>query len=146
MKEIWLNIEGYSNYMISNYGRVKSLNYRRTGKEKILSLKKDKKGYYYITLSKDGIGRNYKIHRLVAQAFIPNPNNLPQVNHKDENPSNNCVENLEWCTNEYNLNYGKCQEKRIKSRQKTYRISTDTKKKISQTLKEYYSTRSFPVR
>ena len=146
MKEIWLNIEGYSNYMISNYGRVKSLNYRRTGKEKILSLKKDKKGYYYITLCKNGECKTFKVHRLVAKAFIPNPNNYPQVNHKDENPSNNCVENLEWCTNEYNLNYGKCQEKRIKSRQKTYRISTVTKKKISQSLKEYYSTRSFPVR
>lgn len=90
-------------YAISNYGRVKSLR-----SNKILKLKEDSKGkgYKYITLNYNGVKKGFQIHRLVAKAFIPNPNNLPCVNHKDENPSNNYVENLEWCSYSYNLSYG----------------------------------------
>ena len=66
----------------------------------------DKKHYMEVNLSKNNKVTHYLIHRLVAQAFIPNPNNLPQVNHKDENRENNRVDNLEWCTAEYNTNYG----------------------------------------
>ena len=91
---------------IVNFGNVKSLNYKHTGEEKIMQSCKDKIGYLHIKLFMNGKPKMYKVHRLVAQAFIPNPNNYPQVNHKDENKANNCVSNLEWCTNEYNHNYG----------------------------------------
>jgi len=104
--EIWKDIEGYPNYQVSNMGRVKSLNYRRTGKEKIIKGSKNNSGYLTVTLSKEGKMKSYFIHRLVASAFLDNPNNLQQVNHKDENIKNNCVENLEWCDSSYNVNFG----------------------------------------
>lgn len=104
--EIWKDIEGYPNYMVSNMGRVKSLNYNRTGKEKIMKGGKDNNDYLFIILSKKGKVKKYLVHRLVAQVFIPNPNNFSEVNHKDEDKQNNCVENLEWCSREYNINYG----------------------------------------
>lgn len=72
-------------------------------------------GYVRVTLSKYGVQRHIMVHRLVALAFIPNPTNLPQVNHKDENPQNNTVDNLEWCTGKQNCNYGAHRE-RIKQR------------------------------
>lgn len=90
-------------YSVSNEGRVKS---KRSGK--ILKTHPDSKGkgYKYITLNYDGIKRTYQVHRLVAKLFLPNPCNYPCVNHKDENPNNNDVKNLEWCTYSYNLSYG----------------------------------------
>ena len=107
IKEIWRDIEGYESlYQVSNFGRVKSLNYRHTCKEKLLKAHKDKDGYLRVNLYKEGKKKTYGIHRLVAQAFIPNPDNLPQVNHKDEDKSNNRLDNLEWCSAEYNVNYG----------------------------------------
>lgn len=106
MTEIWKDIEGYENlYRVSNLGRVKSLNYRRTGKEKIIKLGIIK-GYLCAHLCKDGKQKQYLIHRLVATAFILNPNNLLEINHKDEDKTNNRVENLEWCSRHYNINYG----------------------------------------
>lgn len=132
MVEIWKDIEGYEGkYQVSNYGRVKSLNYN---KEKILKIGDNSKGYKIVTLCKDGKSKTYFVHRLVAFAFIPNPNNLPQVNHKDEDPSNNCVNNLEWCSAEYNINYGKHNEKVSKAR-KGYKHSEESKKKISEAKK-----------
>lgn len=111
MKEIWKNIEGYENYMVSNLGRVKSLNYNRTCQERILKPGKNK-GYLQVYLCKDGKIKRFYLHRLVAKVFIPNPENKPFINHRDETRSNNCVENLEWCTAKYNINYGTCIEKR----------------------------------
>ena len=106
MIEIWKDIEGYENlYQVSNLGRVKSLNYNHTGKEKIMKAKKDK-GYLRVQLYKDGKPKFYSVHRLVATSFLPNPNNLSQVNHIDEDKSNNIVDNLEWCSAKYNSNYG----------------------------------------
>lgn len=120
MKEVWKNIKGYEGlYQVSNLGRVKSLVFRNNvcclNKEKILSLNKQKKGYISVILCKNGKPKMFYVHRLVADAFIPNPNNLPQVNHKDENKENNCEDNLEFCTRKYNINYGTCREKIKKS-------------------------------
>ena len=90
-------------YAVSNKGNVLS---KRSNKILKTHLDSKKVGYKYITLNYKGIKKTYQIHRLVASLFISNPNNLPCVNHKDENPSNNNVENLEWCTYSYNLKYG----------------------------------------
>ena len=103
----WKDIPGYEGlYQVSNLGEIKSLNYRNTGKEKIIKPRKNKGGYLRVVLCKNGKQKDFLVHRLVAVAFIPNHNNYNQVNHKDENPSNNNVNNLEWCTSKYNSNYG----------------------------------------
>ena len=102
--EIWKDIKDYEGmYQVSSEGRVKSLKY---GEEKILKNNKNNSGYLSVSLSKDGKRKTYSIHRLVAQAFISNPNNLLEINHIDEDKTNNRVENLEWCTKQYNNNYG----------------------------------------
>lgn len=112
MKEIWKDIKGYEGlYQISNYGRVKSMKryvqgYRKDLRNEMILKAENHNGYKKIILTKDRYRKKFFVHRLVAMAFIPNPNNYPIINHKDENRSNNCVENLEWCTHEYNLNYG----------------------------------------
>ena len=104
MYEIWRDIEGYEGlYQISNKGRVKSL-YK--GSERILRPVIDKHGYMFVYLYNDNVRKYFKLHRLVAQAFISNPNNLNEVNYKDENKLNNCVENLEWMRHIDNCNYG----------------------------------------
>ena len=106
MKEIWRDIKGYERkYMVSNLGRVKSLNYRNTCKEGIMKGRDDGNGYLKVQLCKDGKVKNCRINRLVAMAFIPNPNNLPEVNHKDKIRTNNRVDNSEWCTSQYNIEY-----------------------------------------
>lgn len=106
IKEEWMPVVGYEGlYIVSNTGRVKAINYHREKKEKLLTIY-DCKGYKFVHLYKKGNPRKGQIHRLVAMAFIPNPNNYPIINHKDENPSNNNVENLEWCDYKYNANYG----------------------------------------
>ena len=76
-------------------------------KSKVIKIQKNNKGYYVVNLYKKGKGKTKLIHRLVALAFIPNPNNLPEINHKDENKQNNMMDNLEWCERNYNNNYGK---------------------------------------
>ena len=107
MQEIWRDVEGYEGlYQVSDKRRVKSLNYNRTGKEGILNPRENSRGYLHVILCKDGKHKNYLVHRLAAQAFIPNPENLPEVNHIDENPSNNYLDNLEWCSSKYNCNFG----------------------------------------
>ena len=98
MVEKWVNIENHPSYFISNFGRVFSKKSNKVMKNRVVS----KNGYQQITLDNSQL----LVHRLVAQAFIPNPNNLPCVNHKDENPFNNDFRNLEWCTYKYNSNYG----------------------------------------
>ena len=108
--EIWKDIKGYEGlYQVSNKGRVKSLGNNKAKKEKILSLKPSNDGYIRVCLCKNGKEKPFYVHRLVAEAFLPNPDNLPVVNHKIddfEHRSDNRVENLEWCTVEYNNNYG----------------------------------------
>ena len=108
MEEIWKPI-GYEGYEVSNLGRVKSYKYDKIN-GKIMNPYKNTKGYLQIDLQLDGRKRENRVHlsvhRLVAISFIPNPDNLPQVNHKDEDKTNNCVDNLELCTNDYNAHYG----------------------------------------
>ena len=115
MEEIWKDIEGYTGiYQVSNLGRVRSLDRDVVGKNGVTqhykagfkTQRQDKDGYLRVSLSKRGKSKGFGVHRLVAQAFIPNPDNLPQVNHRDENPSNNKADNLEWCTQSYNNAYG----------------------------------------
>ena len=113
--EIWKDIKGYENYQISNYGRIKSkTRITKVGiknvkealrKDKVLKPQKLTKGYLGVRLYQNTTGKTFKIHRLVANAFIPNPNNLLQVNHIDGNKSNNSADNLEWCTNEENMKH-----------------------------------------
>ena len=106
-KQEWRDIEGYEGkYQVNQIGQVRSLNYRRTGKTKRLKLGTNKDGYNHVRLGKNGKYKCCLVHRLVAQAFIPNPDNLPEVNHKNEVESDNRVENLEWCTRKYNNSYG----------------------------------------
>ena len=105
------DIKGYEGlYAITTEGDVWS--YRN---KKFLKLWTNRDGYLTVSLWKDGKGKNYKVHRLAAMAYIPNPENLPQVNHKDENKENNCLQNLEWCGAKYNTNYGTCITKRSNS-------------------------------
>ena len=102
MREEWKDIKGYEGkYQVSNLGRVYSFY-----KKNCLKPGKCKDGYLIVRLYKNGKGKPFYIHKLVALHFIPNPNNFPQINHRDENKSNNCVSNLEWCTRKYNMNYG----------------------------------------
>ena len=111
MQEEWKEIKGYPNYMVSNKGNVKSLNYRHTGREKMLKLSVNKRGYLDVKLCKNGKHKNFRINRLVAEAFIPNPNDYPCVNHKNEIKDDNRVENLEWCDAKYNNNFGTRKER-----------------------------------
>lgn len=114
MEEIWKDIEGYEGlYQVSNIGRVKSVRKNIILKSQIAS-----NGYERVVLSVNNISKDYSVHRLVATAFISNPNNYPIVNHKDENRTNNCVGNLEWCTQKYNVNYGTGNKRRARSQSK----------------------------
>lgn len=126
--EIWKPVVGYEKfYEVSSLGRVRSLDRiypnGRIRKGELKKLTMDKKGYLIVGLSKNSHRQIFKVHRLVAQAFLPNPNNLPMINHKDENKQNNMIwinedgsidygkSNLEWCTAKYNANYGTSKER-----------------------------------
>lgn len=120
MNEIWKNIVGYEGlYQVSNLGNVKSLNYRRTGKERILKPGNYKEGYLYVILCKNRKLKHFTIHRLVAQAFLENPDHKSDVNHKDENKTNNCVNNLEWMSRKENINFGTHNQRMAKSLSKS---------------------------
>lgn len=102
----WKEINGFNNYLICEDGRIYSKKAKR-----IMSAHLMKNGYVHINLSRDNKKYGFYVHRLVAEAFIPNPNNLPQVNHIDENKENNHKANLEWCTQKYNNNHGTARER-----------------------------------
>ena len=118
MDEVWKPIKSYEDhYLISNFGRVKAIKrkiyvgnfceekFREFQTDRILKLCDRGNGYYVVTLGNATKKKNFYVHRLVAEHFIDNPNNYPVVNHKDFNPKNNRVDNLEWCTYEYNAGY-----------------------------------------
>lgn len=106
MKEVWSVIVSFPMYSISTFGRVKSLYTNKILKPI------NNRGYRFVTLMKDNKRYNCAIHRLVAKAFIANPNRYPVINHKDENKANNIITNLEWCDAKYNVNYGTGIERR----------------------------------
>lgn len=116
--ETWMPIPGYENeYMVSDLGRVRSLDRKvkkwdgvRTVYGKVLK-GSVRCGYPCVGLYKNGTSKYFSVHRLVASVFIPNPHNLPEVNHKDESRDNNAIDNLEWCDRKYNVNYGTCPER-----------------------------------
>lgn len=124
--EIWKNIKGYEGcYQVSNMGRIKSLSRKVwNGKAyfwtsvRVLRPGIDRDGYFLVNLSKNGKAKTEKVHRLVAKAFIPNPENKEAVNHIDEDPSNNKMENLEWATVSENNNHGWHNKRSSKSRSK----------------------------
>ena len=128
MVEKWVNIENHPSYFISNFGRVFSKKSNKVMKNRVVS----KNGYQQITLDNSQL----LVHRLVAQAFIPNPNNLPCVNHKDENPGNNDFRNLEWCTYKYNSNYGTNPSRRSKKMLDRYNNDPDWKSDCIKRLAE----------
>ena len=102
---MWAQIKGASKYFVNEKGEIKSYSFYKKG----IILKQNlgtNKCYNVSIFYDDGSVKSKLVHRLVAEAFIPNPNNLPQVNHKDENRANNSISNLEWCDGKYNSNYG----------------------------------------
>lgn len=135
-KEEWRPVTGYEGYYeVSNLCRVRSI--ERTGTNKYKNGQKcihgiirlteiNKFGREQVVLSKNGKTKKYFVHRLMASAFIPNPNNYPEVNHKDENPCNNSLENLEWCGHLYNCNYGTRNKRISKSLRKQTIIVDDS--------------------
>ena len=133
MKEEWRDIKGYEGrYQVSNLGRIKSLrdnngNYR----ESFPLIFSDKSGYKRVNLYTRSRCKHFLVHRLVAMHFIDNPNNLPQVNHKDENKQNNCVENLEWCTPRYNICYGN-RNKKVSNKLKVYKRTNSHSKHLKE--------------
>ena len=155
IEEIWRPVVGYEGlYEVSNTGRVRSLDkydsMNRFLRGRILRLFTDGLGYLRAQLYSNSKRKSFLVHRLVAQAFIPNPDNLPQVNHRDENPSNDNVDNLEWCDGKYNVNYGtridRIRDIRLKNgtytglskeeyRKKRYQEKKD---KINERRREYY--------
>lgn len=120
-EEIWRDIEGYEGlYEVSNLGRVRSSDsYNSLGRLHLKGrIRKPVvvRGYLRVELCKEGKGKWFYVHRLVAHVFIPNPEGLPEINHRDENKTNNLVDNLEYCDRKYNCNYGTRNERMTKNR------------------------------
>lgn len=110
-KEVWKDIDGYGGlYQVSNFGNVKSMNYRGLGRAGLMTKSINAQGYEVVGIN----GKIVTVHRLVAKAFVDNPKGYPQVNHKDEDKTNNRANNLEWCTQDYNMHYGTAIERRNK--------------------------------
>ena len=140
--EKWKSVVGYEGlYEVSNIGRVKN-----SQTEHVLSPGVSQ-GYYYVALYKDRERKNKQVHRLVAEAFIENPNNYPLINHKDENRKNNVVENIEWCTYLYNNTYNGLSEKRSERQRgrpawnKGKTMSESFRQKVSDGMKRMYKDR-----
>ena len=143
MNEIWKDIPDFEGlYQVSNLGNVKSLigwNKKTKQYEKRKKILLPVNGEYKkVCLSKDKKKKTMSVHRIVANVFIPNPNNLPQVNHKDENKYNNCVDNLEWCTHKYNMNHGTKQDRESIIKTKYHILQYDLDDNL---IKEWFNLR-----
>jgi len=126
--EGFIEIPNIPNHYINKNGEIYSSHYHKILKQTISD-----RGYSVIRISLNAIKKTYRVHRLVAETFIPNPNNYKEINHKDENKKNNCVENLEWCDRKYNVNYGNTIKKiiysqKIKGKRNTIWIDFHNKK------------------
>lgn len=111
--EVWKDVVGYDGlYQVSNMGRVKNIETQQVLKHFICN------GYPRVGLSKENKHKNFYVHRLMAQAFLKNPNSHPQINHKDEVKTNNYIDNIEWCSQKYNLNYGTARQRMVYARSK----------------------------
>lgn len=148
-QEYWKDVVGYEGlYQVSNLGRVRSCDRIRkdgallTGV--ILKQAENKLGYKQVNLCKNGHPRLTPVHRIVAMAFLPNPNEWPEVNHLDENPRNNVCENLEWCTHRYNMNYGTAIARRGQKVSGTFLNRKDLSKEVQQLSLDGRFIRSFP--
>lgn len=136
-KPIIINDIDYTGlYEVSNFGRVRSLRGNH-GESRIKLLKTTGTSYLRVALYKDGKSIKYLVHRLVATMFIPNFDMLPEVNHKDENPLNNNVDNLEWCRHKYNINYGTHNSKLSNSR-KGIKFSNKHRERLSESHLNYH--------
>lgn len=139
MTEIWKSVVGYEGiYEVSNLGNVRNVNWRGLGYRN-LALARDKDGYLMVTLCNNGIQRVARVHRMVANAFIENPYNKPQVNHKDENKTNNKIDNLEWVNSFENNNHGTRNARISKSKLNTNCKSVLQLEKNGELLKEWVS-------
>ena len=137
--EIWKPVIGWETlYEVSNMGNVRSLHYKQPY---LMNPVIDAKGYKRVSFTKRNSKKYVRcgVHRLVAQAFIPNPDNLPEINHKDEDKLNNRVDNLEWCTHMYNNNYG-TRNKRVSESRKGMKFSDEHKKNLSISHKKFFAT------
>lgn len=131
--EEWKDIKGYDGlYQVSNLGRVKSLGNDKSRKEKILKAETTKGGYLRVNLYKKMKGKHMLIHRMVADAFIPNPENKPYIDHIDGNPFNNSIDNLRWCTHKENMN-NPIAKQRIGEFMKGHSVSQELREKIRDT-------------
>lgn len=150
-EEVWKDIIGYEGlYQVNNYGYIKKLSYEyvdshgtgrhRVFPEKFVTIQLSKNGYCVVDLYKNCERKRYYVHRLVAEAFIPNTKNLPCINHKDEIKTNNNVTNLEWCDWSYNNSYGTNRVRMVETRRKnnTYNVSNETRKKLSANNSRYW--------
>ena len=141
MEEEWRDIPNFEGrYQVSNYGNVRSLLNSHGGKlaePLIRKLSITQKGYYYLSVSNGDKHYALRVHKAVALAFIPNPNNLPCINHKDENKLNNRVDNLEWCTHKYNSNYG-TNIQRTREKLLGRKFTLERRAKMSHTLLTQY--------
>ena len=145
--ETWKDISGFEHmYQVSSLGRIKSLSRTvavrggyRTTTEKLLNCSHLPNGYVQVHLSKNHHVSMKLLHRLVAEAFIPNPDNFPCINHKDGDPSNNCVDNIEWCTYEYNSNYPICKQRQSLAMHRRYAKDPDFLMACKQRLDRYHA-------
>ena len=147
MNENWKPVKGFEEfYEVSSLGRVRSLcflGYRRKA-PKILKPCKDRGGYLMVNLCKNGKLITKKVHRLVAEAFLPNPLNLPQINHRNELKDDNRLENLEWCTAKYNANFGTRNERVAKAMKGKHVNRPDQSKRVLQFDLEGNLVRTWP--
>lgn len=138
---VWKPVLGFEGlYEISSLGKVRN----KSGEILKQRIKRTKcTCYKTVDLWRDGRYFKKYIHRMIAEAFIPNPENFPMVNHKDEDGTNNDIENLEWCTREYNVNYGTAKERRAK-KIRGVKHTEEHKRKISESLKRHYRGNTSP--